>query len=77
MTLESDIIDIKLGVAAMLDQLIREAVEQGTTPSKDLYRRLSVETLELAARMHDGTDASFLAMARQMILLVRTGQIEQ
>jgi hypothetical protein len=77
MTLESDIVDIKLGVAAMLDHIIRDAIAKGATPSADLYRRLSAETLELSARMYDGSDASFLAMARKMLVLVRTGQVEQ
>jgi hypothetical protein len=72
----SDAIEFKMGVAALLDELIREAVERGT-PTDRVYRKFSVEALELAARMYDGSDASFLTMAQRMLSLVRTGTVEQ
>jgi hypothetical protein len=73
---EQAAIEFRDGVLTVLDLLIRNAVERGSSTDQ-LYRRLSVEALELAARMYDGNDDSFLHMAQRMLALVRTGHIEQ
>jgi hypothetical protein len=44
---------------------------------EDLYRRLSAEMLELAIRMHSGSEDSFVLMVKRSLALVRTGNIEQ
>ena len=67
--------EFKLGVAAVLDEVIRDAIARGV-PTDRVYRRFAVEALELSARMYDGSDASFLAMAKRMLALVRTGSVE-
>lgn len=73
---EQAVADFKESFLTVLDLVIRDAVERGS-PTEQLYRRLSVEALELAARMHDGNDDSFVHMAQRMLALVRTGHIEQ
>ena len=73
---EQAAVEFKDSFLTVLDLVIRGAVERGS-PTDELYRRLSVEALELSARMYDGNDASFLHMAQRMLALVRTGHIEQ
>jgi transcriptional regulator with XRE-family HTH domain len=73
---QGDLIAFKCIVAALIEMLIDAAKERGIAP-EDICRLLSAESLELAARMHTGSDASFVQMARRSLSLVRTGAIEQ
>jgi hypothetical protein len=73
------VLDFKLAIAAMVDILIRDAVERGH-PTDGLFRRIGAESLELAARIHiqhGGCDPSFLGMAQDLLGVVRTGASEQ
>ena len=63
----------------LIDRLVRLADEEGL-PSHDIHRRLTTLALLMAADLHcdcGGSDASFLAMARHSLALVRTGAMEQ
>lgn len=73
---EQAAVEFQHGVLTVLDLLIKNAVERGS-PTDEIYRRVSAEALELAARLHDGNDASFIHMAQRMLALVRTGSMEQ
>jgi len=72
-------LEFKLAIAAMVDILIRDAVAQGKS-TDSILRRIGAESLELAARIHTqhgGCDHSFLGMAQDLLVVVRTGAIEQ
>ena len=72
-------LEFKLAIAAMVDILIRDAVAQGKS-TDSILRRIGAVSLELAARIHTqhgGCDHSFLGMAQDLLVLVRTGAIEQ
>ena len=72
-------LEFKLAIAAMVDILIRDAVAAGQS-TDCVFRRIGAASLELAARIHvqhDGCDRSFLGMAKDLLVVVRTGAIEQ
>lgn len=71
--------EFKLMIAALIDALIRDAVARGL-PTEPIFRALSAESLELAARIHlqhGGSDICFLGMAQDLLDVVRTGAREQ
>lgn len=71
--------EFKIAIAALIDVLIRDAVERGQS-SEPILRRIGAESLELAARIHvqhGGCDTSFLGMTRELLVAVRTGAVEQ
>ena len=72
-------VELKLMIAAVLDCLLRDAVERGQA-CEPIFARLGAESLELAARFHinsGGTDAAFLGMAQDLLTVVRAGASEQ
>ena len=72
-------LEFKLAIAAMVEISIRDAVAQGKS-TDSILRRIGAESLELAARIytqHGGCDNSFLGMAQDLLVVVRTGAIEQ
>ena len=76
---EFDLLLNKVEISKLIGALIDRAVDRGMVDGQigQVTRRLSAEFLELAARMHDGSDASFVQMARRSLALVRTGAAEQ
>lgn len=71
--------EFKVAIAALIDVLIRDAVECGH-PTEAIFRALGAESLELAARIHiqhGGCDPSFLGMAQDLLGVVRTGARDQ
>ena len=65
----------KIMLAAMIDTMIRDAVERGQ-PTEPIFRALGAESLELAARIHvnhGGSETSFIGMAKDLLDHVRTG----
>ena len=72
-------LEFKLAIAAMVDILIRDAVEHGHS-TESVFHSIGAAALELAARIHvqhGGCDRSFLGMAKDLLVVVRTGAIEQ
>jgi len=76
MTNRNDIVNkFKADVAVAITRAEAWAKEEGIPP---LTRHLQAETLELAARMHDGgSDNSWIIMAKRALSLVRSGTVEQ
>lgn len=56
---------------------VLQAMAEAPVSYETVQATLLAEGLLLAAVMHHGNDASFLAMARRALALVRTGEIEQ
>lgn len=76
---KSELTEFKLLTAAMIDTMIRDAVDNGQ-PVEPILRALGAESLELAARIHvnhGGTESCFLGMAKDLLDHVRTGAREQ
>lgn len=76
---KNELTEFKMLTAAMIDTLVREAVERGL-PTEPIFRALSAESLELAARIHvnnGGTETCFLGMAKDLLDHVRIGAREQ
>jgi hypothetical protein len=72
-------LDFKLLVAAMIDVLIRDAIERGVSIDS-IFQAIGAESLELAARIHlhhGGSDTCFLGMAQDLLAAVRTGAPDQ
>lgn len=69
--------DFKCLIAAFLDNMIAAARANPQLDAALLGRTITAETLLLAARLHEGNDASFINMARRALALARTGAIEQ
>jgi len=71
----SDLVAFKCLVAALIDMVTEAAAERGVARDQ-IFRLLSAESLELAVRMHrenNGSDDSFVRMAKESLALVRTG----
>lgn len=62
----------ELLLAALMAALTDAAREYGL-PQPLVLRKIVTHQLLLAAELHDGSDASFLIMARQALALTRTG----
>jgi hypothetical protein len=73
---EGDRIGMTCLLHGLIDIVIKAASERGIPP-QEAFRVLSAEILMIAAELHDGNDASFLAMARRSLALARTGAVEQ
>lgn len=72
-------VEYKMAITALIDMLIREAIERDQSTDA-ILDRVGAESLELAARIHvqrGGCDTSFLGMAADLLEVVRTGAIEQ
>lgn len=77
--MKPQLVDFKLAVSAVVDIAIRDAVAAGRS-TDTVFRLLAAESLELAARIHvqhGGCDTSFLGMAQDLLVVVRTGAQEQ
>lgn len=71
--------DYKTVILSVMDVFIRDATARGIS-SDDLFKKLAVESLELAARVHvnfGGCDSSFLGMAADLLDHVRAGAGDQ
>ena len=71
--------EYKMAIAALIDMLIREAIERDQSTDA-ILRSLGAESLELAARIHvqhGGCDRTFLGMAQDLLTAVRIGASEQ
>src|SRR5262245_27538501 len=76
MTTDGNLAGIKVTLHALIESVITVAQEQGVA-SDELYRLVVAEALVIAAELHDGSDASFLNMAKRSLAVARTGSIEQ
>ena len=76
---KNEMVEFKSAVAAMIDILIRDALNKGM-PTDAVFLAIGAESLELAARIHvnhGGTDRRFIGMACDLLDAVRTGTAEQ
>ena len=73
---EADLLGAKCMFHALIELVVKSAQERGIAREK-IYRMLAAESLVMAAELHDGSDASFLNMAKRSLALARTGNIEQ
>jgi hypothetical protein len=73
---EGDRIGMTCILHALIDVVVKAAEARGLPP-QEVMRVISSETLVLAAQLHDGSDASFLQMAKRSLALAQTGNIEQ